>query len=177
MKSTTNDRQFRPAAFLDRDGVLNRDDGFVHRIEDLVWTDGAIEAVKLLNDRDYYVFVVTNQSGVARGFYEEADVDRLHAAMAAVLHRHGAHIDGFEFSPYHPEATVDAYRRDTDCRKPGCGMILRCFDRWPVDRAGSFLVGDRATDLQAAAAAGLPGYLFGGGNLRDFIAGLLSDPR
>ena len=162
----------RPAAFLDRDGVLNEDTGYVHRIEQVRWVPGAHEAVRRLNDAGYYVFIVTNQAGVARGYYEEEHIADIHRWMDVELQRHGAHIDCAEYCPYHPEGTIERYRRVSDLRKPGPGMLKKLMADWPVDTSRSFLVGDRDTDLAAAAAAGIPGHLFSGGNLLDFLNSL-----
>lgn len=164
----------RPAAFLDRDGVINRDTGWVHRPDQVEWVVGALDAVRLLNGRGFHVFVVTNQAGVARGLYSEDDVRRLHAWMAGELARAGARIDEFAHCPHHPDHGEPPYRQACACRKPLPGMIEALIGRWPVARVGSFLVGDRETDLAAAAAAGLPGHLFRGGDLRAFVAGLLA---
>lgn len=166
----------RPAAFLDRDGVLIEDTGYPHRPEEARWIPGAIEAVRALNDAGRFVFVVTNQAGVARGLYPEAQVEVMHRWMAAELARHGAHVDAFEYCPFHPEAPLPAYRQDSPRRKPRPGMIGDLCAAWPVDRARSVLVGDKDTDIQAAAAAGLPGHLFPGGNLLDFLRGRVALP-
>jgi D-glycero-D-manno-heptose 1,7-bisphosphate phosphatase len=159
-------RRRRPAALFDRDGVLNIDRGYTHRPEDLAWVDGAPDAIKLLNERGYFVIVVTNQSGVARGFYQERHVGEFHAHMQDALARHGAHVDAFYHCPFHPDATVAAYRASSHPdRKPNPGMILRAFAEWPIERKGSFLVGDSLHDMEAAVRAGVPAFLFEGGSL------------
>lgn len=162
-----------PAVFFDRDGVLNVDSEYAFEIDKFVWIDGAIEAVKAVNDAGYLAFVITNQSGVARGFYQETDVHILHDWMTGQLAAHGAHIDAFEYCPFHPEGALERYRRASDRRKPQPGMIIDLLKRFPVDVSRSFVVGDKPSDMDAARAAGLPGYLFQGGNLRNFIAPLL----
>jgi len=159
----------RPAAFLDRDGVLNRDDGYVHRAEQIVWMEGAVDAVRWLNDHGYYVFVVTNQGGVAHGYYTEDHVHELHFWMQQQLQRHGAHIDCFEHSPYHPDGKVERYRRESELRKPQPGMILKLQRDWTTDPTRSFLIGDRDSDIEAAIAAGIPGYKFESGSLLDLV--------
>lgn len=159
----------RPAAFLDRDGVINHDDNYVHRPEQIRWIDGAKEAIRWLNDAGYYVFAVTNQAGVARGYYGEDDVRSLHGWMQSELQSAGAHVDCFEYCPYHPEGAVERYRQVSELRKPAPGMILKLRKEWNVDMEGSFMIGDRDIDMQAAAAAGISGYQFPGGNLLDFV--------
>lgn len=165
----------RPAAFLDRDGVLNFDRGYPHRPDQIDWIAGAAAAVRLLNRRGYRVFVVTNQGGVARGYYGEQDVRALHRWMADRLAESGARVDAFYYCPHHPTEGVPPYRIACDCRKPRPGMLLQAMADWPVRREGSFLIGDRETDLAAADAAGIPGHLFPGGDLAAFVARLLGD--
>jgi D,D-heptose 1,7-bisphosphate phosphatase len=167
----------RPAAFLDRDGILNEDTGYIHRADQVRWVEGAFQAVRWLNDAGYLVFIVTNQAGIARGLYEEAHVHDLHAWMGRELRSHGAHIDCFEYCPYHPDGTVERYKRHSDLRKPGPGMIHKLMAEWPVDPARSFMVGDRETDVEAAAAAGIRGHLFPGGNIFDFVRSLARPRR
>jgi D-glycero-D-manno-heptose 1,7-bisphosphate phosphatase len=149
----------RPAAFLDRDGVLNVDAGYVHRKEQVEWVTGAKDAIKALNDRGYYVFVITNQSGVARGFYGTGDVEALHIWMNDELRAHGAHVDAFEYCPFHPEGIVREFARPSRRRKPAPGMIEDLMAAWTIDRSRSFVAGDQPTDVAAAQAAGVPGLL------------------
>ena len=164
----------RPAIFFDRDGVLNEDSGYVFEISQLKWIEGAREAVKIANGVGYYVFVVTNQSGVARGFYEEAHVEALHKWMENDLAKIGAHIDAFEYCPYHPEAAIERYRQISPRRKPAPGMIDELVERFSVDAGRSILIGDKPTDLEAAQAAGIKGYLFAGQNLAHFLKSILA---
>jgi D-glycero-D-manno-heptose 1,7-bisphosphate phosphatase len=163
----------RPAVFFDRDGVLNEDTGYLFEIDQFKWMSGAREAVKAVNDAGYFAFVVTNQSGVARGFFSEDDVHRLHKFMAEDLARIGAHIDAFEYCPDHPEAVIEKYRRVSDRRKPRPGMILDLVQSFPVDVGRSILIGDQPRDIDAAQAAGVKGYLFSGQNLEEFVRPLL----
>lgn len=163
-------RRRRPCAFLDRDGVLNVDEGYTHRPEDLAFVPGAESAVRTLNEAGYYVIVVSNQAGVARGVYAEEQVHEFHAAMSAKLAEAGAHIDDFYFCPFHEDGVVERYRvADHPDRKPNPGMIVRAMSDWPIDRERSFLIGDKESDVAAAGAAGVTGHLFCAGALSDLV--------
>jgi len=163
----------RPAAFLDRDGVLNVDTGYVHKPEDFIWKKGAPEAIRMLNESGYLVCVVTNQAGVARGFYTEAVVDALHEWINEQLIEHGAHVDAFYYCPHHPTAGQGNYLADCPCRKPQPGMVLKALKEWSVDCSRSFLVGDKVSDIQAGESAGIPGYIFTDEDLESFVGQIL----
>lgn len=165
----------RPAVFLDRDGVINRDDGHVGTVERLVWNEGVPEAIRMLNARGFYVFIVTNQAGIGKGYYDEADYARLSRYIRETLVSQGARIDDERFCPDHPEAVNTRYRRISDWRKPAPGMILDLMRFWPVETEASFLIGDKPSDLAAAQAAGIPGHLFEGGRLDAFMERILAD--
>jgi D-glycero-D-manno-heptose 1,7-bisphosphate phosphatase len=118
--------------------------------------EGSDRAIKRLNDLGYYVFIVTNQAGVARGLYQTADIERLHAYINKTLMARGAHIDAFYYCPHHPDFGDGEYRQNCACRKPNPGMMLQAMNEWPVDLSRSFMIGDKDTDMQAAEAAGIP---------------------
>ncbi len=164
----------RGAVIFDRDGVLNEDTGYPHRPDHILWTPTAMAAVKAVNDAGLYALVATNQAGIARGFYDEQAVLDLHAWMNGELIAAGAHIDGFDYSPFHPDGVVEAYRRASDCRKPGPRMLNRLIDSFGADRTRTVMVGDRRSDVEAGVAAGVEGLLFEGGDLVAFLAPVIA---
>jgi D-glycero-D-manno-heptose 1,7-bisphosphate phosphatase len=145
----------RPAVFLDRDGVLNEEVNYLYRIEDLVWVPGAREAVRRLNGEGYLVLVITNQAGIAHGYFTEEDMHRLHAHMQRDLELIGAHVDAFYHSPYHPKGSLEAYRRESNCRKPGTELFERAIREWDIDPEGSYVIGDKNTDIEPGRLLGI----------------------
>jgi D-glycero-D-manno-heptose 1,7-bisphosphate phosphatase len=147
----------RPAVFLDRDGVLLYDVGYLARRRDLRWYSCALDAVRVLNRAGFLVFVATNQGGVGLGFYSEPFVRATHEEMAQQLEAAGARVDGWFFCPHHPRAVVDALRVACDCRKPGPGMVRAAQAAHAIDLGRSFVVGDKATDMGLADRVGARG--------------------
>lgn len=143
------------ALFLDRDGVINIDKGYVHRISDFIFTDGIFELCRVARDLDYLTVVVTNQSGIARGFFSEADYQNLTRWMRERFTAEGVALSGVYHCPYHPEATVEEYRRASGWRKPAPGMLLQAAADLALDLGRSVMIGDKEDDVAAARAAGL----------------------
>ena len=145
----------RGAVFLDRDGTLIRQVECMHRLEQLGLLPGAAEGIRLLNEKNQLVVVVTNQPVVARGLASEAAVDAIHAELKRRLGRKGAHLDAVYFCPHHPNATLEKYRLKCGCRKPEPGMILRAAREHEIDLRQSVMIGDTTQDLEAGRRAGV----------------------
>ena len=142
------------AVFLDRDGTINIEKEYLHRVEDFAFIPGAPQAIKLLKDAGFIVIVVTNQSGVARGYYGEVAVNDLHRHMDAELARTGTGVDAYYFCPHHPEHGIGEYRKACDCRKPLAGMLFQAATDFSLDLAASFIIGDKLADVEAGLNAG-----------------------
>lgn len=158
----------RSALFLDRDGVVNVDHAYVHKPENFEFIDGIFELVTAANKAGYLVVIVTNQAGIGRGYYSEADFHALTRWMHDQFSLRGAKIDAVYFCPYHPEYGVGLYKRETDCRKPGAGMLLQAASDYGIDLNASLMIGDKITDMQAGKRAGVGTLLYFGkenGNL------------
>ena len=149
----------KPAVFVDRDGTLLEEAGYLDRLERLAFFPFAIDAVRLLNRANYAVIIVTNQSGIARGMYGEPFVLETHAVIAARMQEGGARVDGFYYCPHHPDATVPEFKRDCDCRKPAPGLLMTAAREHDLDLSRSFSIGDKWTDVAVGAAAGGRGIL------------------
>jgi D-glycero-D-manno-heptose 1,7-bisphosphate phosphatase len=149
----------RRAAFLDRDGTLIEDAGYLDRIDRVKMYPWTIDAVRLLNRAGLLVVVATNQSGVARGYFTEGIVEEVHHHISSLVAEGGAYIDAYYYCPHHPEGTVDGYRHQCDCRKPAGGLIERAVRELGVDPSRSFVVGDRWLDVRLARAVGARGVL------------------
>jgi D-glycero-D-manno-heptose 1,7-bisphosphate phosphatase len=145
----------RRALFLDRDGVINVDHGYVHRPNQIKFIPGIFELCQYAGDLGYLIFVVTNQAGIGRGYYTERDFWYLMDWMIAIFRSHGADIAKVYFCPYHSEHGIDSYKQHSSFRKPGPGMILQAADEFKIDLQTSVLVGDKVSDIKAGLAAGV----------------------
>lgn len=161
------------AVFFDRDGTLNVDVDYLYRIDDLRWMPYAREALAFLAQREYTIFIVTNQSGIARGYYTLDQMNSLHKKMTDDALAYGAKIEKVYFCPHHKEGKIAEFSVDCLCRKPKAGMLLRCFEEYDIDKAASFMVGDSKRDVECAENAGIRGYLYQGGSLLEFVKNIV----
>ena len=163
-------------ALLDRDGVLIVDRGHVSAREQVEWIAGVPQAIRSLREAGYAVVIVTNQAGIAKGLYSEAQFVELMRWMVSELADEGAPIEAVYYCPHHPTEGRPPYLVDCPCRKPKPGMLLRALEDAGAAPAESLMIGDKQTDMQAAQAAGVPGYLFPGGDLGELVGGLIARP-
>jgi D-glycero-D-manno-heptose 1,7-bisphosphate phosphatase len=136
----------KKALFLDRDGVINIDCAYPHKPEQIIFSDGIFSLCKKALSKGYLLIVVTNQAGIAKGYFTEEDVKRLHDWMQQQFNERGITIDAFYYCPFHPDATVPRYKKDSDCRKPAPGMILQAVKDFNIDISKSLMVGDKESD-------------------------------
>ena len=148
-----------PVVFLDRDGTLIEEIGYLDRVDRVQLFPWSVDAVRALNRADIRVVLITNQSGVARGFFTEAVVDEVHRHIASVLDAGGAHLDAYYYCPHHRDGKVAEYAMECDCRKPGRGLVDRAMREFAIDLEHSFTVGDRWLDVALARTIGARGVL------------------
>ena len=160
-------KKINKACFLDRDGVLNEDIGYLHKSEDFKWIDGAVEAIKLLKKNNFLVIVITNQSGISRGYFTAKDVTNLHEWMNKILKKEDIQINDFFFSGDLPNNNPESRR------KPSPKMINEAVEKYNLDKTRCFMIGDKLSDLEAAKNAQIKGFLFNKSNLKNFIEKIL----
>ncbi len=149
----------RPAVFIDRDGTVNEQMGYINHISRFVMLPGAAEAIRLLNRHQYLAIIVSNQSGVARGYYPIGLVDEVHAHMRALMEKEGAFVDGIFFCPHYEKGSVPEYSIECDCRKPRTGLIEKAGKAFEIDMDNSYVIGDRYSDIELALRSGMKGIL------------------
>lgn len=153
----------RKTIFLDRDGTINEEVNYLYKKEDLKLIKHAADAIALFNEAGYQVVVVTNQAGVARGYYTEEDVKVLHEYLNEVLKKSHAHIDAFYYCPHHPEYGIGEYKTICRCRKPDIGLLEQAEEQEKVDKTGSWMIGDKLSDTKAGNKYGIRSILVGTG--------------
>jgi D,D-heptose 1,7-bisphosphate phosphatase len=159
------------AVFLDRDGTINEEVGYLDRLEKLRIFPAAFDAIRLINRSGMKTVVISNQSGVARGYFDEAFVETVHAGIQSLMQEQGARIDGFYWCPHHPTEGKEPYRTACACRKPEPGLIIRAAQELGIDLDRSYMVGDMLKDIEAGRRAGTKGILVQTGYGADFISG------
>ena len=149
----------KPAVFLDRDGTINEQMGYINHESRFVLLPGVAEAIRLLNRNGYLSILVSNQSGVGRGYFPIELVYRIHDALKSGLKKQGAVLDGIYFCPHYPGASVPEYDKRCTCRKPGTGLIDQAVKDFPIELSASYVIGDRCSDIEMAHQAGMKGIL------------------
>ena len=164
----------RPAVFIDRDGTVNEQMGYINHISRFVMLPGAAEAIRLLNRHQYLAIVVSNQSGVARGYYPIGLVDEVHAHMKALLEKEGAFVDGIFFCPHYERGSVPEYSIECDCRKPRTGLIEKAGKAFEIDMDNSYVIGDRYSDIELALRSDMKGILVATGYGQAYCAKIVN---
>ena len=149
----------RPAVFIDRDGTINEQMGYINHISRFVLLPGTAEGIRLLNRHQYLAIIVSNQSGVARGYFPMELIDRVHAHMKDLLAKEGANIDGIFFCPHYPRGIVPEYSVECDCRKPRTGLVQKACEEFDIDMKNSYVIGDRCSDIELAERSNLKGIM------------------
>ena len=148
----------RPAVFLDRDGVINYDYGYVHKLKNFIFKKGVIKGLKFLIKKKYYIFIVTNQAGIAKNIFKEIDFINLHNNLKKKLSLKNIFFDDVQYSPYHPEGKIKRFRKTSSMRKPGNQMIKNIMDEWLINKKKSFMIGDKLSDKKCAKKSNLNFY-------------------
>lgn len=159
-------------AFLDRDGVINSkkmNNGYIGKVKDFKWIKGSKKSIKYLKSKKYKVVIVTNQSGIARGYFSLKDLYKLNKYINFELKKINTKVDKIFFCPYHTDGVIKKYKKISNLRKPAIGMFLKAKKIWNIDKKMSFMIGDQLTDMIFAKRAGIKGHLFKGKNLYKFI--------
>lgn len=151
-----DDKKLSDAVFIDRDGVINEDRGYVHRIEDFVFLPGAIAGMKIFQDMGYKIVIVTNQAGIARGMYSESDFELLTDHMHKILAANNVMVSGVYHCPHHPNGIIEHLTSICNCRKPRPGMLLEAAKNLGLNLESSVLIGDKCSDIEAGISAGVP---------------------
>lgn len=149
------------AVFLDRDGTINEDKGYLYRIEDFVYLDGVLDALKLFHKMGFLIVIITNQSGIARGYYTEKDMEKLHKWMVEDLAEKGAPVAGLYYCPHYPESKIEKYKKTCQCRKPGTALFKRAAEELQIEMEKSYAIGDKIRDLKICQEYNIQGILLG----------------
>lgn len=159
-------------AFLDRDGVINSskiNGGYIGKVKDFKWLKGSKKAIKYLKSKEFKVVIVTNQSGIARGYFSLKDLYKINRYIVSELKKIDTKVDKIVFCPYHEKGIVTKYKKKSNLRKPNIGMFKKINKIWKVDKQKSFMIGDQLTDMQFASKAGIKGYLFNSTDLYRYV--------
>ncbi len=145
---TGRNTMIKKAVFIDRDGTINEDRGYINHEDRFELLSGAAEAIRMLNNNNFLVFIVSNQSGLARGFFSDEVLDKVHQRMKKLLSQKNAHYDALYYCPHHPDGIVEEFRKDCECRKPKTGLFKKALNEFDFDIKNSFMVGDKPSDIE-----------------------------